>query len=216
MIPKHPLRPWSWLALAGALMTLPAQAELIAGDWKTSGDGQAILDSDTGLEWLKITNTHGWAYNQVAAELETTFAGWRLATVDEVMTLIHNAMPMVNFNGKTGASVSSSNSYHFRTTIGSGNTYAMAMNEQGQLHWYGADASWAYRDRGPLSPDQKYTGTLGLGTFLVSDGGVSLSSQLDPSININNPNAPVNVSAPIGLATLGLGLLGWGARRRRR
>lgn len=33
------------------------------------------------------------------------------------------------------------------------------------------------------------------GFFLVSDGGVTLSSQLDPMLNINNPNAPVNASA---------------------
>jgi hypothetical protein len=36
-----------------------------------------------------------------------------------------------------------------------------------------------------------------VGVYLVSDGGLTLSSKLDPSVNINNPNAPINqVSTP--------------------
>jgi hypothetical protein len=56
------------------------------------------------------------------------------------------------------------------------------------------------------------------GYFLVSDGGLTLSSINDPQLNINNPNAPinqqpeppiippvVNVSSPLmGLSVLGL------------
>lgn len=34
------------------------------------------------------------------------------------------------------------------------------------------------------------------GVYLVSDGGVSLSSKLDPSLNGNNPNAPVQTPSP--------------------
>lgn len=55
------------------------------------------------------------------------------------------------------------------------------------------------------------------GVYLVSDGGTTLSSINDPSININNPKAPINmadVSAPVGLATAGVLMLMLGARRR--
>lgn len=42
--------------------------------------------------------------------------------------------------------------------------------------------------------DVKYSN---VGVYLVSDGGLTLSSKLDPTVNINNPNAPINqVSTP--------------------
>lgn len=52
------------------------------------------------------------------------------------------------------------------------------------------------------------------GVWLVNDGGVTLSSKNDPSLNINNPNAPVNaedVSEPymwFSLSVFGLMLAG--------
>jgi hypothetical protein len=53
------------------------------------------------------------------------------------------------------------------------------------------------------------------GVYLVSDGGTTLNSQLDPSLNINNDNAPINdVYAPSLLGLMSLGLLGFSARRR--
>lgn len=40
--------------------------------------------------------------------------------------------------------------------------------------------------------------------FLVSDGGVTLTSKNDPTFNINNPNAPINQVPVIGFGALGL------------
>lgn len=57
-----------------------------------------------------------------------------------------------------------------------------------------------------------------LSVFLVSDGGTTLSSQLDPSLNINNPNAPVNqvdVSVSAGFSAFGM-LFMLMVRRRKR
>lgn len=55
------------------------------------------------------------------------------------------------------------------------------------------------------------------GVFLVSDGGVTRSSLLDPTLNINNPSAPINQVAAVPVNALGMGLLGvsllLGARR---
>ena len=56
------------------------------------------------------------------------------------------------------------------------------------------------------------------GYFLVSDGGTTLSSIQDPSLNSNNPNAPgvADVSAPVGMAGATLALFLMGARRNKR
>lgn len=52
------------------------------------------------------------------------------------------------------------------------------------------------------------------GVYLVSDGGVTLSSINDPTLNQNNPNSPAKLSVPGAIAALGLaGLFGW--RRRK-
>jgi hypothetical protein len=57
-----------------------------------------------------------------------------------------------------------------------------------------------------------------LGVFLVSDGGTTLSSINDPSLNINNSAAPINnavsVPLPATLGLLGLSLAGFGLRRK--
>lgn len=52
------------------------------------------------------------------------------------------------------------------------------------------------------------------GVYLVSDGGMTLSSKEDPSINANNPASPYNVPVTGAAATL-LILAGAGAMRRR-
>jgi hypothetical protein len=56
------------------------------------------------------------------------------------------------------------------------------------------------------------TGNGNYGVYLVSDGGVTLSSTLDASRNINNPDAPIN-QVPVVLG--GLSLLGLVLRRRK-
>jgi hypothetical protein len=53
------------------------------------------------------------------------------------------------------------------------------------------------------------------GVYLVSDGGTTLSLINDPSLNANNANAPASVPLPATAALLGLGLLGFGARRNK-
>lgn len=56
-----------------------------------------------------------------------------------------------------------------------------------------------------------------VGIYIVSDGGPTLSSIDDPSLNINPPKALINmadVSAPAGLAAADLLMLMLGARRK--
>lgn len=52
------------------------------------------------------------------------------------------------------------------------------------------------------------------GVFLVSDGGVTLSSINDPTLNVNNPNSPAKVSTPFAFGTALL--IGMAAVRRRK
>lgn len=54
------------------------------------------------------------------------------------------------------------------------------------------------------------------GVFMVSDGGTTLSSRLDPTLNINNPNAPINTVPVSSIGGLALIALGGFLRRRRR
>jgi hypothetical protein len=41
-----------------------AHAELVATDWKNTGDGLATLDTATGIEWLDLTQTDNMSINQ--------------------------------------------------------------------------------------------------------------------------------------------------------
>ena len=72
------------LLFAGA-----ANAELIKTDYKTTGDELATLDTETGIEWLDISETAGYNLNEISAliaeggELE----GWRMPTQTEVTNL---------------------------------------------------------------------------------------------------------------------------------
>lgn len=57
------------LALAGLFsVSFCAQAELIPTDWRVANDKQATLDTTTGLEWLDLTLTAGYSYEQIAAD----------------------------------------------------------------------------------------------------------------------------------------------------
>ena len=72
------------LAMIG--MAGPANAVLI-------DNGMTTIDTDTGLEWLDLTETLGQSYNSVAAGFGgfTTTDGFRYATQFEVSTLFTNA-----------------------------------------------------------------------------------------------------------------------------
>lgn len=50
--------------------------------------------------------------------------------------------------------------------------------------------------------------------WIVSDGGATYSSLNEPTLNINNPNSPINASAPLKLGALGLMLVGMRRRKK--
>lgn len=229
------------LATALLLSVTTAQAALVETDWNNAGDGLATLDTDTGIEWLDLTQTLGLTINQTEGLLSSTFDGWRLPTRAEVTQMMVIALP--SQAAWVEASLLQPNgSYQSLTdpTVGSevnnfiaffGATYdwasatgsvGMVKNDPGQAfsvihsgvqdrHSDGAKRLWSNDD---LVNDYDWYAS-SFGVYLVSDGGTTLSSQLDPSLNSNNANAPTtDVSSPALLGLIGLGLLGFASRRR--
>lgn len=195
-----------------ALFSGVANAGFIETDWKTQGDRLAILEQETGLEWLDLTQTKNKTFNQVMSELDTTYAGWRLPTVDELRRLMSNYFSSVNVESgrvRTGdinvletfekwvselGSPSSTNNYALGMYIDANGVlrvtgvYRPTPSSSPELYGLGFTSVYnpnvAYRPQG--------TGQEVWGTFLVSDGGTTLTSINDPMLNINNPAAPVN------------------------
>ena len=71
------------------LAATSANAALINLDWQAAGDGLIVRDTNTHLEWLKLTQTFGMSYTSVSGQLGSggTFAGFRYATNAEVVDL---------------------------------------------------------------------------------------------------------------------------------
>jgi hypothetical protein len=181
-------------------------------DWKVAGDGKATLHQETGIEWLKLPNTNKKSINEVISELATTYAGWRMPTNTEVEVMIQ-AIWGPALNVAIGALEARGGSYldgayRFSNMMGNSN-YSTSMNlgmyidEDNMVtrtgsYTNGTSYSWVYgleyiqSNSQDLKFNTPYFPTDVFGVFLVSDGGVTLSSINDPTINANNPAAPVN------------------------
>jgi hypothetical protein len=204
-----------------------AHAGFVDTDWNTTGDAKATLHEETGLEWLKFDNTNNSSVNQVIALLDTTYDGWRLPTMNEVNALadaitgttavtsgeyiVPSHYPQLWFNAMGISAAYNTNnisSYGFHidendnTVKSSGSAY------------YGSTSKVVRNGDGNVgfTLDSVY---FHVGVFLVSDGGTTLSSQLDPSLNANNANSPAaDVSTPGLMGLFGLSLIGLAYRRK--
>lgn len=227
------------LLLAALLgLSCTANAAFIETDWKTQGDQLAVLDTETGLEWLDLSQTANKTFNQVLAGLNGAYSGWRLPTLTELQRLMGNYFSDQNvYARKVPGSDPQTRSTFERWVAelgktGSTHNYALGMyqTETGTLRvtgvyrpvaggapeLYGLGFSSSYNPNMMYSPQD--TGKEIWGTFLVSDGGTTLTSINQPELNINNPAAPVNqvtndVPVPAGVACVGLLLL-WCRRAR--
>jgi hypothetical protein len=213
-------------AAATLLLSITSsQAALVESDWLNTGDTLATLDTETGIEWLDLTQTYSMSINQVDALLGTTLAGWRLPTHEEVRGLMGAAF--VGYEGALTPNTVTSlpgagfNLGHFMGLSGGffNYTHGLHTNQNGQVVESGlmfrGDLQTSYIRSEVLGGYSTGTSISTAGVFLVSDGGTTLSSQLDPSINANNTAAPINdVSAPALLGMMSLGLFGLAARRR--
>ena len=87
-------------AIAAILFSATASAELSIMDWQVEGDAKIAQDSETGIDWLRLTNTQGMSIDDVVAELGEggEFEGWRLPTADEVQTMMGNVYTDYTFD----------------------------------------------------------------------------------------------------------------------
>lgn len=207
--------------LAAGLISTQANAAFISTDWKTTGDALATLDTETGLEWLDLTYTVGKSLNDIEQTMQLDLAGWRLATQNEVIALWAKAMGrelsdtrfnLRNIGDPLGALLGSVVEAGLLYTVGITYSNSGSLTDFGTSS-YGGGSYYNLWNSGYNINSRSTT----RGFYLVSDGGVTLSSISDPTINANNPNAPINmadVSAPTGLAGAGLLMLMLGARRK--
>lgn len=249
---------WSTLSAAALLIfSNVASADFVRTDWKASGDGLATLHEETGIEWLRLTQTDNMSMAQVKTEIQSggLFEGWRLPTSDEVEIMMEGMYPSYafdepNYNDSVRhyGSTTYTGSSDWRAHIRDNWSEAFGILDYRKVGGYGADFFWrsyglyendtndpalegellmsgmAY-DKRYASASRRYNYRTYIyhewensvyvdeythnmhGVYLVSDGGTTLSSRLDPTLNIENPNAPVNVPL-IGSAIALLGLFG--------
>lgn len=60
-------------------------------------NGTYTTDTQTGLDWLDVTETFQRSYNDVSSQFGVggEFEGWRYATMDELLSLIFNASGII-------------------------------------------------------------------------------------------------------------------------
>ena len=206
--------------------------EFMATDVAVAGDAKATLHRATGIEWLDLTETRNYSINQIesllASDTPNAFTGWRFALNSEVETMMaaffsgyahdgtqstvreHEATnPMYDFADLFGDGSRSVN-YTLGKYIDENDSVALAgsyVNSSVYSILYGTE----YRAAGYSRSSTPY------GVFLVSDGGVTLSSINDPTLNARNPNSPSATNVSVGgVSMLGLMCLGAGAWTRRR
>ena len=211
--------------ITAALLTFSfaSHAELVSTDWKTTGDELATLDTETGIEWLDLSETHELSIDNVVSMTSAggKFEGWRLPTQAEVTVLFHTLFPAGISTGKLtstekyGADITSFYELFGYTSTDASRSYGLYQrdntSEVRMAGVSGSDTVFANYSH-PLystSLSHQY-----YGVWLVSDGGDTISSIDDPSLNIMNPNSPYNVPLA-GSGALALLALGAGGRRKR-
>jgi hypothetical protein len=204
-----------------ALASMASQAELMETDWKNIGDGNATLDTETGLEWLDLTETTPMYYDLVVEQLDTTFSGWRLPTETEIKELYAHAFS--NYDPQSSATsiaATTTDKENWDSLFSDDIVKGMAiyLSDNGTLRQTGMWSGTLYTTLYGSTVSGGY-GHSQYGTFLVSDGGTTLSSLANPSLNANNPNAPTggtSVPLPATGLLLGLALTGFGVSRKKR
>lgn len=78
----------SVLLLSAGLSSGIAHAELIETDWQNLGDNLSVLDTNSGMEWLDLSQTLAMTVGNVIGQMDSPFSGWRLPSYDEVHALL--------------------------------------------------------------------------------------------------------------------------------
>lgn len=222
--------------MLAAVFSMGAQAGLTNTSLFTEGDKGATLHVETGLEWLKLDYTKGLSYNEVLSEMGNggMFDGWRFPSYDEALVYTEEALSRVDglTFGDRSDSVSKphvNEAYTvFRnigftdgslTSNGAKESVGLYYDNSGTLRSVEAYVNGIHTYSGYIRynssrSQDKDTSYAKYGFLLVSDGGTTLTSINDPTINANNPDAPIN-DVPIPLVGSLGALMLIGMRRKR-
>jgi len=143
-----------------ALLSLTAHGGMISSDWQTAGDNKISIDTATGLEWLKITETRGYSFTTIQEQLGAggLFEGFRLPTETEIESLWRSFFPN-----------STSTIYHYKdmdTIEGIGTEAALAWTDALGYGYWGTPG-YRYNIGFALSDTNE---TLGYG-FVITEAG---------------------------------------------
>lgn len=206
--------------------------EFVTTDVAATGDAKATLHRETGIEWLDLTETRNYSINQIesllASDTPNAFTGWRFALNSEVETMMAAFFSGYAYDGTQSVvreNEATNPMYDFADLFGNGSrsanyTLGKYINENDSVSLAGSyvnstDYSTLYGTEYNAAGYSKSSTPYGV--FLVSDGGVTLSSINNPTLNASNPNAPSPTNVSIGgVSMLGLMCLGAGAWIRRR
>jgi hypothetical protein len=75
------------------VFSVGASAEFSRADWRHPGDNTLIRDTNSGLEWIDLSETAGRSYMDVVSEMGGgTFDGWRVASGRDVRLLLEGLL----------------------------------------------------------------------------------------------------------------------------
>lgn len=166
-----------------------AHAELVVTDWETEGDGLIAVDTDTGFKWLNLTLTVNESIDDISMKLSTIYSGWKLATEDEVFTLMASHFEWDD-TAEGSAPVELRNEWQaaFGITGNGGRSYGTYIGDNGNVKMAGTRSlNYVYFNytRSSNSAESNHYD----GVFLVSSGLVTLEEKA----NIQSVNSPLAV-----------------------
>lgn len=228
------------LLAASFFLSSSANAEFISSGYGSENDNLISFDTDTGLEWLDLSQTKNLSVNEILQKIESgEFKGFRLATSREVDDMLSKLMPSIftttsfYINDTSSPIVDINEAAEFRDLFGSsggtgtyGLVYTPEYNDQnavrlvGSNRWSKGDVAY-YRSFGEdiyfddtglaLDMDHKRSD---YGIYLVSTGGATWGSLNNEEISgIQNA---INASSPFSLGFLLLGALSFISRKKNR